>query len=223
MTPPPVPRLPSGFTCRLESRDSVDITKWSALVGTLWGPHVVRSRLRDSVIPCLYDTSGALVATCVFRPDDPGIYLLETLVARPRRKGYGGHLLHAGVYMLYGRVGPHSLVYAWELNAAQLIWTWMRGWMASMISLEYGWITTGSVPDELSMRYSDSGLGDGIVHMSSASLPAPGHKKLWMSSSTCPGPGWSWTGEFIVIGGLNKKPGYKRPFSPYEISPGYSS
>ena len=214
---PPPPRLPNGFTCRLESRDSLHIRAWATLVGTRFHSTEIYRRLQNTVIPCLHDASGSIVATCVFRATDrSGVFLLETLVSR---KGYAGHLLHAGIYQFYKRIGPHSLVYTWELTAAQLVGAWLRGWISSMTSMEYGWISrTSNLPG------SDSGLDDDFIHvyMGSGLAPRPNktNKKFWTSWPTCPGPGWSWTGEFVVTGVLNRihEGPFPRP-SQLEIPP----
>jgi hypothetical protein len=34
-----------------------------------------------------------------------------------------------------------------------------------------------------------------------------GWRRLWMRSVVSPGPGWSWTGEFVVVGLLNYNSG----------------
>ena len=58
---------------------------------------------------------------------------------------------------------------------------------------------------------SDSGLMDGWGHVL-AVRGSPdwskvgqkgGWRRLWMRRSVSPGPGWSWTGEFVVVGLLN--------------------
>jgi hypothetical protein len=58
---------------------------------------------------------------------------------------------------------------------------------------------------------SDSGLGDGWGHVLtvrgdpdwSAIAKKGGWRRLWMRRSASPGPEWSWTGEFVVVGLLN--------------------
>ena len=58
---------------------------------------------------------------------------------------------------------------------------------------------------------SDSGLVDGWGNILafrgtpdwSAVAKKGGWKRLWMRRSVSPGPGWSWTGEFVVVGFLN--------------------
>jgi len=58
---------------------------------------------------------------------------------------------------------------------------------------------------------SDSGLMDGWGHVLavrgspdwSAVAKKGGWRRLWMRRSVSPGPDWSWTGEFVVVGLLN--------------------
>jgi hypothetical protein len=58
---------------------------------------------------------------------------------------------------------------------------------------------------------SDSGLVDGWGHVLafrgrpdwSRVGQKGGWRRLWMRSRVSPGPGWSWTGEFVVVGFLN--------------------
>lgn len=58
---------------------------------------------------------------------------------------------------------------------------------------------------------SDSGLVDGWGHVLafrggpdwSAVAKKGGWRRLWMRRRVSPGPGWSWTGEFVVVGLLN--------------------
>ena len=171
---------------------------WWGFVGSPVRSNI--SRLDRCLIPCLYK-AGTLVATCIFRPhpQKPQVYALETLVARPRGQGYGGHLLHAAVHYM-----PNAgFVYAWELSLAGLIVSWLKGWLASMVRLEYGWIHAGN--HKLTKTpYIDSGLGDGYIYMFEPEhqiLNVP--QKAWTAAKKCPGPGWSWTGEFVVTGNLN--------------------
>lgn len=58
---------------------------------------------------------------------------------------------------------------------------------------------------------SDSGLVDGWGHVLtvrgkpnwSEIAKKGGWRRLWMRSASCPGLGWVWTGEFVVVGRLN--------------------
>ena len=219
------PLPPNMGTSRfvMDTRETLDISGWISFVGTQLSPEIVYYRLQRSYIACLYD--GALVATCVLRKTNPNTYTIETLLAKPKSRGYGALLIHAAVHALY-RVGPCSLVYTWELNLKTLIWAYMRGWLRSMLALEYGWVRPPTKKYEspsldkpihaYGLWLSDSGLNDNYVYIE----PDPGtditkiswnfctNKTLWIKSSVCPGPGWRWTGEFIVIGGLNTKMKY---------------
>ena len=196
LIPVPTPQLPPGVTLVMKTK--VDQAWWSLVTGSTQGPDI--SRLDRCLIPCLYK-DGVLVATCVFRPHPvlPRIYALETLVANPRSQGYGGYLLHAAVHSL-----PNAgYVFTWELSLAGLFGCWLKGWLRSMICLEYGWTHKGNgVPTQT--PYIDSGLGDGYIYMFEPDHPileVP--QKAWTAAKKCPGPGWSWTGEFVVTGNLN--------------------
>jgi hypothetical protein len=191
--PVPTPRLPPGVTFVMQNK--VD-EAWLGLIGD----HIKTNAVSGCLIPCLYQ-DDVLVATCIFRPHHrPQIYALETLVARPRGHGYGGHLLHAAVHYM----GPNAgYVYVWELSLAGLIGSWLKGWLASMVRLEYGWIHAGN-HKATKTPYIESGLGDGYIYMFEPDreiLDVP--QKAWTAAKKCPGPGWSWTGEFVITGNLN--------------------
>ena len=232
---PPTPNLgTSRFV--LETRATLDISGWISFVETHWSPEIVHYRLQGSYIACLY--TDKLVATCVLRNTSPNTYTIETLLAKPKGRGYGALLIHAAVHALYQRVGPHKLMYTWELNLKTLIWAYMRGWLRSMVALEYGWVRPPTEKYEspaldkpihaYGLWLSDSGLNDNYVYIESdpdtdltkISWNFCTNKTLWIKSSVCPGPGWRWTGEFIVIGGLNTKK--KQFLTGLEIS-SYSS
>ena len=194
LIPVPTPRLPPGVTFVM--RTKVD-EEWLNFVGS------ARSNISclDSCLaPCLYQ-DGVLVATCIFRPHPVAqVYALETLVAKPRGQGYGGHLLHAAVHYMGSNVG---YVYVWELSLAGLIGSWLKGWLASMVRLEYGWIHAGN-HNPTKTPYIESGLDDGYIYMFEPDhqiLDVP--QKAWTAAKKCPGPGWSWTGEFVITGNLN--------------------
>ena len=217
------PLPPDLGTCRfaLETRETLDISGWTSFIGTYWSPEIVHYRLQQSYIGCLYD-SGKLVATCVLRKG-PNMYTFETLLARPKRRGYGALVIHAAVYALYQHVGPHTLMYTWELTLKTLILAYLRGWLKSMLALEYGWIRPATDTYESraldkpihvhGLWLSDSGLNDNYVYvepdpdtdLAKISWTFCTNKTLWVKSSICPGPRWRWTGEFIVSGGLNTK------------------
>jgi hypothetical protein len=105
-------------------------------------------------------------------------------------------------------MGPNTgFVYVWELSLAGLIVSWFKGWLASMVRLEYGWIHEGKGKGNhtpTKTPYVDSGLGDGYIYMFEPDHPildVP--QKAWTAAKKCPGPGWKWTGEFVVTGNLN--------------------
>jgi hypothetical protein len=140
----------------------------------------------------------------------PAVYALETLVAVKGHR-YGSLVLHAGIYTMYQKVGPHTLVFVWELRASQMIKAYIKGWLTSMIQLEYGWIYTSdsdltvdlSLPKKIDgITYSASGIDD-LVYCNPGTVEPIKAKKIWCIASTCPGSGWTWTGEYIVTGNLN--------------------
>lgn len=195
LIPVPTPRLPSGVTFVMKTQVDED---WLSLIGT-----PVKTNIGpDCLIPCLYK-AGILVATCIFRSHPHSkqrVYALETLVAKPRGQGYGGHLLHAAVHYMGSNTG---FVYVWELSLAGLIVSWFKGWLASMVRLEYGWIHAGN-GFSTKTPYIESGLDDGYIYMFEPDkeiLAVP--QKAWTAAKKCPGPGWSWSGEFVITGNLN--------------------
>ena len=188
--PPPVPEMPAGTTFQCQRWSTVDAVAWIALVGTRWSADALQQRLVDAWVPCLF-AEGRLVGTCVLRPPNEGRpwWILETLKAE---KGYGTLLMRATMTWIYRHgSGPFALAYTWELTGAQLLGAWWRGWLRSMVALEYGWVTTsheegcGWCPSKQTntspprftlptvFRFgeslavvSDSGLGDGWGYVS---------------------------------------------------------
>lgn len=189
---PPVPVLPTGVT--FQCRRWTDFTEseraaWAALVQTKWSDNALGARLADAWIPCLLQGSH-LVGSCVLRPPTEGRpwWVLETLCAR---SGYGTPLMRSVMTWIYRHGdGPFALAYTWELTGAQLVAAWWRGWLQSMVALEYGWVwaaagcgwcpqqQTLSLPPRFTMPtlfregdgwgavVSDSGLGDGWGYVS---------------------------------------------------------
>jgi hypothetical protein len=181
--PPPPPVLATGVTFQCSRWTAVNTSEWIALVRTQWPTSVLDMRLADAWIPCLF-AGGVFVGTCVLRPptEERAWWILETLCAQ---KGYGTPLMRSAMTWIYKHNnGPFALAYTWELTGAQLIAAWWRGWLQSMIALEYGWTwsgcgwcpqttnTTNTTESQFSMptvfRFdhgiavvSDSGLRDG--------------------------------------------------------------
>jgi len=206
--PPRTPLAGQRFVC-VQVRD-LDLVAWIDLVGTRWTPEEVAARLVGAWIPCLF-ADGDLVATCVLRPL-PDKWILETLRAR---KGYGTPLLRAVIPWLYAKAGPFTLGYTWELSAPGLCGAWLKGWLGSATTIQYGWAwsadcsfcPTGWSPigerlvlptlfqsDAGLAIVSDSGLGDGwgnvLAYRGSPSWDAiakkGGWKALWMRASRPP-------------------------------------
>lgn len=225
--PPPLTALAAGqrFECMTAATLLLGCAQWIELVGTRWSVAEVAQRLEGAWIPCLFE-DGVLVATCVLRPKE-GFWILETLRAR---RGRGTPLLRATIPWLWAR-GVVSLGYTWELSAPALLSAWWRGWLNSACELQYGWAwsssgTCGFCPTVSSSSrltlptlfqdsggaaiVSDSGLDDGWGYVSvvrgepdwSAIAKQGGWRALWRRAVTGP-KGWSWTGEFVVVGFLN--------------------
>lgn len=193
--PPPRPTLPPDlrFQCDMESVISdTDLLEWRQLVGTRWDVPTLRQRLASAWIARLWLTDGKLVATCVLRRGSAAaMWILETLVAQPKGRGYATALVRSVMTWIYetGQRGPFVLAYTWELSVAQLVVAWWCGWLKSAASYENGWIWTASAGeckfcektntdhpvgpampmvfrDERSeVIVSDSGRGDGIGYV----------------------------------------------------------
>ena len=224
--PPPPPTIPTGFTFRVSSCDSLNLDEWRRLVGTKWSNQELINRLKGSHIACLY--SAGIAATCVLREMAPARqkpwWILETLVAREIRKGHGALLMRCVMTWMYRRSGPFILSYTWELTLLELAWAYCRGWLKSAVDIEYGWVladtSSASTFVEPTWIYSNggracvtsSGLHDGYVFVYRyEGQPCWGTiaKKcgsLWMRSAHRPSLEWKWTGEFVVVGSLNGAP-----------------
>lgn len=212
---------------------------WIALVGTRWLPEQILQRLVGAWIPCLFQ-GDELVATCVLRPVS-GLWILETLRAR---KGFGTPFLRSMVVWLYKHTGPFSLGYTWELSLVGLLGAWSRGWLTSAVQIQYGWswspicgfcskghheprfiVPTVLTTERGTAVVSDSGLQDGWGHVQAyrgepdwTQVAEEGRwRSLWMRASETP-PGWTWTGEWVVVGILNQIHGsYTTKWSTAEI------
>jgi len=226
--PPPTP-LAQGqrFTCVQAS--ALDLATWIDLVGTRWTPEELALRLAGAWIPCLFN-GDELLATCVLRPKND-MWILETL--RARKGYGTPLLRTVIPWLWTKQGGPYVLGYTWELSMPGLIGAWWRGWLGSATDLQYGWSWSPSAScsfcpsgwEPIGPRLtlptlfqdssgtaivSDSGLGDSWGYVSvfrdepdwSAICKKGGWKALWMRSASQP-KGWSWTGEFIVVGLLN--------------------
>lgn len=195
--PPPLCVLDPGLRFGCEPAailSDTDLTEWRELVGTRWGLPALRQRLADAWIARLWVTEEAtniLVATCVLRRGSaPSMWILETLVAQPKGKGYATALTRSAMTWIWKtNTGPFVLAYTWELTVAQLAVAWWRGWLKSAAAFEYGWIWTGADDCQFCGRagnrrqgpgpampllfrsareeaiVSDSGLGDGLGYV----------------------------------------------------------
>jgi hypothetical protein len=193
--PPPRPTLPPELRFRCEPAAAITdtaLSDWRTLVGTQWPVTALRQRLADAWVAELR-TDGNLVATCVLRRGSAAaVWILETLVARPTRRGYATALVRSAITWIWetGQRGPFVLAYTWELSVAQLAVAWWRGWLKSAAAYESGWIWVpqegcsfcGSNTDrnaypvgpamplifrsaEGEAILSDSGLGDGLGYV----------------------------------------------------------
>jgi hypothetical protein len=226
--PPPPCVLPTGCAFRCLSEPT---SAWLALVGTRWTVEQATARLVGAQIPVL-EVSGDLVATCVLRPQEEGLWILETLRAR---RGYGSLLLRSTVSWLFQRAGPFRLTYTWELTIGGLAYAWWRGWLASAAEIQYGWMWAGEgcgfcpgaeagppifvVPTLLRSEgwwvvASDSGQRDGWGYILDWSegvewgvvAKRGGWRRLWARGAAAPQRDWRWSGECVVIGCLNGQP-----------------
>jgi hypothetical protein len=241
------------FDCCLSSNmTNTEITTWRNLVGTRWPLSGLRHRLEGAWIARIH-VADRLVSTCVLRRSEAPTWILETLVAKPTGHGYATALVRSVMTWIYDRGGPFVLAYTWELSLAQLVWAKWRGWLKSAASVEYGWIWTpagecgfcGTNTDHTvgpakiltlnSVTVSDSGIGDGLGYVLDISednsevdwasvVRAGGWRALWYRGSTAPAAGWSWTGEFVVVGLLNYdgRSGIPTRWITSEIAPGIS-
>lgn len=149
--PPPRPRLPPDlrFQCALASAMSdTDLLEWRELVGTRWSVEALRQRLAGAWIARLWMTeeiANILIATCVLRRGPvPAMWILETLIAQPKGRGYATALVRSAMTWIWseGQRGPFVLAYTWELTVAQLAVAWWRGRLKSAAAYESGWIWT---------------------------------------------------------------------------------
>ena len=190
LLPPIPPELPSEteFKC-ISIRRFADLEAWADFVRTSWDVTALRNvRLKGAWIALLYEKS-TLRATCVLRPRGNRLWLLETLVARPRGAGWGSLLLRAAVRWLWDRTdGQFTVGFCWELRGLYgLAAAWWRGWLPAAVAMECGWAwrsperpcgfcPSNSPRHSVSPRFpgpvllhkedwkvvvSDSGLGDG--------------------------------------------------------------
>jgi hypothetical protein len=228
---PPLASLPAGATFGVGGPATVQ-EDWVDLVGTRWSLEAVRARLSGAMIPMLYDASGVLMGTCVLRwqvegaQGAQGILILETLRAH---RGWGTPLMRAAVAWVFRSAGGRGLMFTWELSGPALAWAWMRGWLAAAVEIQRGWAWTaegcGWCPDRdwrpvgshqlLNLGgavVSDSGQGDGWGHVCTwsgspdwaAVAKAGGWRRLWIRATKCPGDGWRWTGEIVVVAALGQ-------------------
>lgn len=228
--PPPSTPLAPGQVFRCLQVSDLDLVGWNDLVGSRWTTEELVCRLEEAWIPCLF-LEGDLVATCVLR-QKPQMWLLETLRARkgfgtpllravipwlytatggPFVLGYTWELSGPGLISAWwrgwlGSVAPGGVQYGWswappgdECNFCP------RGWepLGPRLALPtlFQDVSGSAVVSE----------GEGWGHVLAVrGTPAwseiakkGGWRRLWMRSASCPGPGWVWTGEFVVVGLLN--------------------
>ena len=229
---PPRTKLPDDVQLQIVTEVTQD---WLDLVGTRWSTEEAALRLADASVPCLF-RGDELVATCVLRQQGD-IWILETLRARkglgtpliravipwiwdkagPFIMGYTWELSLPALIGAWWR--------GWLRSAAEIQYGW--SWFLDSDDCNFcpsnAWEPLGprlAMPtyfqdqDGLAV-VSDSGLMDGWGHVLtvkgvpdwSAVAKKGGWRRLWMRSTVSPGPGWSWTGEFVVVGLLNYNSG----------------
>ena len=145
-----------------------ELEAWGAFVRTGWGATALRTRLGDGAVVVRVwpvGREGDLRGTCVVRPRTADLWLLETLVARPRRAGWGSVTMHIAIRTVWDR-GGYQVGFVWELGAAGLLRAWWRGWLGAAVSVERGWMW--SVPP-----LKDEGGSCGFCPSTDAWLPPP--------------------------------------------------
>jgi hypothetical protein len=231
--PPAAPVWPAGVTFMCVQANDLDLAAWSAFVGTGWEVAELAIRLEGAWIPVL-QRAGEIMGTCVLRPKEDGLWILETLKAA---KGFGALTMRSSLRWIWDTHGPCTLGFTWELTGRQLIGAWWRGWGRAIAAVQWGWMWVepgtpcgfcgggDAVPKEYLPRYvrpvfvegavvNDSGARDGWGHVCAwtpgdvdwaAVAKIGGWKRLWARSERSPGPGWRWTGEVVVVGMLNRR------------------
>ena len=117
-----------------------ELLTWATFVGTAWSLPSLRARLAEGWIARFFE-GETLRSTCVFRRRcSSSLWLLETLVARPRGRRGIAPLLRAGLSWIWRTAGPFTLGYTWELSLLGLGVAWWRGWLRSAAAIEYGWV-----------------------------------------------------------------------------------
>lgn len=121
----------------------------------------------------------------------------------------------------------------WLRSAAEIQygWSWVSPGESCGFCPDHGWEPIGprlavptyfQDPSENGFAVvSDSGLVDGWGNVLvvrgdpdwSTVAKKGGWRRLWMRRSVSPGPEWSWTGEFVVVGLLN----YNSDFSDFSL------
>jgi hypothetical protein len=224
---PPLEKLPVGAAFSVGGPATVG-EDWVDLVGTRWSVSAVRERLAGAVVPMLRDASGSLMGTCVLRlhTGSKDTWILETLRAH---RGWGTPLMRAAVVWVWREAKGRGLMFTWELSGPALMGAWLRGWLAAAVEIQRGWGWTaegcGWCPDRdwrpvgphqllrvSGAVVSDSGQGDGWGHVCTWSgspdwavvAKAGGWRRLWIRARTCPGAGWRWTGEIVVVAALGR-------------------
>jgi hypothetical protein len=138
--PPEAPVGVAWTAVRVTEMTDTELEAWGAFVRTGWDVAALRSRLAGgAVVVRVWSTEGSLCGTCVVRPRGDRLWLLETLVARPRRSGWGAATMHAAVRTVWDR-GGSSIGFVWEMPAGGLVRAWWRGWMGAAVSIEWGWV-----------------------------------------------------------------------------------
>jgi hypothetical protein len=139
--PPPAPGLDVRWRAtRVHDLTNTELEDWGSFVRTGWGGAALRERLENSaIIVRVVDERNEMRATCVLRPRGGGLWILETLVARPTRAGWGSKAMHAGIRAAWEH-GARGVGFVWELGLRGLTAAWWRGWMVAAVSVEWGWM-----------------------------------------------------------------------------------
>ena len=185
---PPLPyihKLPANiqFSCmKLSdlSNDTDAFMEWSQFLPT----DTTMANTNTVWIARLTENQSHLVATCCLICVDPklNLWVLEALKAK-KGHGYGSQLLQCVMPWLYANFKRFMLGYTWELSVVGVVCAFVKGWMRSVVDIQYGWAS----PTKSTLKSTSKSTSK------------------WKRSKHCPGPGWSWTGEFVCVGILNLK------------------
>jgi hypothetical protein len=238
--------------CAASSLSDTELSVWRNLVGTRWPLSGLRDRLEGAwiarihmaerlVSTCVLRRSKDptwILETLVAKPTGNGYATALTRSVMTWIYDRGGPFVLAYTWEL----SLAQLVWAkwrgWLKSAASVEYGWI--WTAPG-ECNFCGTNTNAYPvgpaelrvigDQVIM--SDSGLGDGLGYVLGifegaknidwiSVVRAGGWRALWYRGHAAPAAGWSWTGEFVVVGLLNYdgRSGIPTRWLTSEIAPG---